>query len=63
MGVEKAPGLASGVVAEAWYKEEILAMPSWITALGGVLIMKGQHSKGRPDCFRLSSTRKQLRLA
>ena len=30
--------------AEAWYKEEILAMLCWITILGGVLIMMGQHS-------------------
>jgi len=33
------------VVAEAWYKEEILAMLCWITILGGVLIMMGQHSR------------------
>jgi hypothetical protein len=33
------------VVAEAWYKEEILAMLGWITILGGLLIMMGQHSR------------------
>jgi transposase len=33
------------VVAEAWYKEEILATLCWITILGGVLIMMGQHSR------------------
>jgi len=33
------------VVAEAWYKEEILAMLCWITTLGGVLIMMGQHAR------------------
>src|SRR5260370_28666477 len=27
------------MVAEAWYKEEILVMLCWITILGGVLIM------------------------
>jgi hypothetical protein len=27
------------------YKEEILAMLCWITILGGVLIMMGQHSR------------------
>jgi hypothetical protein len=32
-------------VAEAWYKEEILAMFCWITILGGVLIMMGQHDR------------------
>jgi hypothetical protein len=32
-------------VAEAWYKGEILAMLCWITILGGVLIMMGQHSR------------------
>jgi transposase len=32
-------------VAEAWYKEEILAMLCWITIFGGVLIMMGQHSR------------------
>jgi transposase len=31
--------------AEAWYKEEILAMLCWIAILGGVLIMMGQHSR------------------
>src|SRR5712671_2694787 len=31
--------------AEAWYKEEILAMLCWIVILGGVLIMMGQHSR------------------
>jgi len=31
--------------AEAWYKEEILAMLCWITILGGVLIMMGQHDR------------------
>ena len=33
------------MVAEAWYKEEILAMDCWITTLGGVLIMMGQHAR------------------
>ena len=33
------------MVAEAWYKEEIVAMLCWITILGGVLIMMGQHSR------------------
>jgi transposase len=33
------------VVGEAWYKEEILGMLCWITILGGVLIMMGQHSR------------------
>jgi hypothetical protein len=33
------------VVAEARYKEEILAMLCWITILGGALIMMGQHSR------------------
>jgi transposase len=33
------------VVAEAWYKEEILAMFCWITILGGALIMMGQHDR------------------
>jgi hypothetical protein len=33
------------VVTEAWHKEEILAMHCWITILGGVLIMMGQHSR------------------
>jgi len=32
-------------VAEAWYKEEILAMFCWITILGGALIMMGQHDR------------------
>jgi len=32
-------------VAEAWYKEEILAMLCWITILGGALIMMGQHDR------------------
>src|SRR5712691_2246216 len=31
--------------AEAWYKEEILAMLCWTVILGGVLIMMGQHSR------------------
>src|ERR1700687_4673031 len=31
--------------AEAWYNEEMLAMLCWITILGGVLIMMGQHSR------------------
>src|SRR5713226_1920869 len=31
--------------AEAWHKEEILAMLCWIAILGGVLIMMGQHSR------------------
>jgi len=33
------------VVAEASYKEEIVAMLCWITILGGVLSMMGQHSR------------------
>ena len=33
------------MVAEAWYKEEILAMFCWITILGGALIMMGQHDR------------------
>jgi transposase len=37
--------LARGAVAEAWYKEEILAMLCWITILGGMLLMMGQHSR------------------
>ncbi|MGA2859087.1 MAG: IS1182 family transposase [Candidatus Sulfotelmatobacter sp.] len=32
-------------MAEAWYKEEILAMFCWITILGGALIMMGQHDR------------------
>jgi hypothetical protein len=32
------------MVAEAWYKEEILALLCWITILEGVLIMMGQRS-------------------
>jgi transposase len=32
-------------VAEAWYKEAILAMFCWITILGGALIMMGQHDR------------------
>jgi transposase len=33
------------VVAEAWYKEEMLAMLCWITILGGALIMMGQQAR------------------
>ena len=33
------------MVAEAWYKEEILAMLCWITILGGLLTMMGYHSR------------------
>jgi len=32
------------MAAEAWYKE-IVAMLCWITILGSVLIMMGQHSR------------------
>ena len=44
MGVEKVTVISSGEV-KAWYKEEILSMFCWITILGGVLIMMGQHSR------------------
>jgi hypothetical protein len=36
------------VVAEAWYKEEILAMRCWITILGGLIMMT--FSTPTPDC-------------
>ena len=29
----------------AWYKERFLAMLCWITILGGLLIMMGQHAR------------------
>src|SRR5271156_1609083 len=32
-------------MAEAWYKEAILAMFCWIAILGGALIMMGQHDR------------------
>ena len=32
-------------MAEAWYKEEILAMLFWITILGLALLIMGQHSR------------------
>jgi len=38
-------------VAEAWYKEEILTMLSWITILGGVLNMMGQHSRSEASFY------------
>jgi hypothetical protein len=43
--LKKSLRLARGDVAEAWYKEEILAMFCWITILGGLLIMMGQHDR------------------
>jgi hypothetical protein len=33
------------VVAEAWYKEEILPMLCWIAILGGLLVMMGQNNR------------------
>jgi len=50
------------VGAEAWYKEEILAMLCWITILGGVLIMMGQrdrlHRKSAPSSSRKMKNRR-----
>jgi len=42
VSVEKVTVIASGVVAE-WYKGEILAVLCWITVLGSLQIMMGQH--------------------